>query len=105
MDTSDLLQGVVDAAAAMGVFVGVNFNSVSQLSLDFGEKEKELDKLKQDFAEAKNRYQQEIGKLKREHKNIVEQWRMKAEELKHQLENAKVVNQQGAEQIALLISS
>ena len=27
---------------------------------------------------------------------------MKAEELKHQLENAEVVNQQGAEQIALV---
>ena len=27
---------------------------------------------------------------------------MKAKELKHQLENAKVVNQQGAEQIALV---
>ena len=41
-DTSNLPQEVVDTAAAMGVFAGANFNSVSHLSLDFGEKEKEL---------------------------------------------------------------
>ena len=45
-DTSDLPQGAVDATPTMGVFVRVNFKSVSQLSLDFGEKEKELKKLK-----------------------------------------------------------
>ena len=45
-DTSNLPQEVVDVAAAMGVFDGANFNTVSQLSLAFGEKEKELDKLK-----------------------------------------------------------
>ena len=50
-DTSNLPQEAVDAAAAMGVFIGDNFNTVSQLSLAFGEKEKELDKLKQDLAE------------------------------------------------------
>ena len=68
----------------------------------FGQKEKELDKLKQDLAEEKNRHQQEIGKLKREHQDRVKQCKMKAEELKHQLENAEVVNQQGAKQIALV---
>ena len=35
-----------------------------------------LDKLKQDLAEAENTYQQEIGKLKREHQDRVEQWKM-----------------------------
>ena len=62
--TSNLPQEAVDAVVAMGAFVGANFNTVSQLSLAFGEKEKELDKLKQDLAEAENMYQQEIGKLK-----------------------------------------
>ena len=45
-DTSNLPQEAVDTAIAMGVFVGANFNTVSQLSLAFGEKEKELEKLK-----------------------------------------------------------
>ena len=63
-DTSNLPQHALDAAAAMGVFTGANFNTFSQLSLDYGEREKELDKLKQDLAEAENMYQQEIGKLK-----------------------------------------
>ena len=45
-DTSDIQQGVVDTTTAMGVFIGANFNSVSQLSLALGEKEKELQKLK-----------------------------------------------------------
>ena len=63
-DTSNLPQEAVDAATAMGVFTGANFSTISQLSLAFGEKEKELDKLKHDLAEVENRYQQEIGKLK-----------------------------------------
>ena len=32
----------------------------------------------------------------------MEEWKIKAEELKHQLENAEVVNQQGAKKIALV---
>ena len=72
VDTSNLPQGAVDTATSMGVFAGANFNTVSQLSLAFGEKEKELDKLKHDLPEAENRYQQEIGKLKQEHKDRVE---------------------------------
>ena len=63
-DTSDLPQGAVDATVAMGVFAGANFSIISQLSLAFGEKEKQLDKLKQDLAEAEKKYQQEIDKLK-----------------------------------------
>ena len=63
-NTSNLPQEAVDTTAAMGVFVGANFSTVSQLSLAFGEKEKELDKLKLDLAEEKNMYQREIGKLK-----------------------------------------
>ena len=57
-DTSNIPQEAVDAAAAMGVFTGANFSTISQLSLAFGEKEKELEKLKQDLAEEENRYQQ-----------------------------------------------
>ena len=45
-NASDIQQGAMDRAAAMGVFVGANFNSVSQLSLALGEKEKELQKAK-----------------------------------------------------------
>ena len=63
-DTSNIPQEAVDAVASMGFFARANFSTVSQLSLYFREKEKELDKLKQDLAEAENRYQQEIGKLK-----------------------------------------
>ena len=92
----------MDVADAMGVFAGANFNTVSQLSLAFGEKEKELDKLKHDLAEAEKRHEQEIDKLKREHEDKVEQWKMKAEELKHHLENAELVNQQGEKKIALV---
>ena len=76
-DTSNLPQEAMDAIAAMGVFTRANFSIVSQLSLAFGEKEKELDKLKQDLAEAENKHQQEIGKLKREDEDRVEQWKMK----------------------------
>ena len=49
-DTSDLPQGVVDAAAAMGVFAGANFQCVSQLSLALGVKQEELEKVKCDLA-------------------------------------------------------
>ena len=41
-DTSDIQQEAMDTTASMGVFVGANFNSISQLSLALGEKEKEL---------------------------------------------------------------
>ena len=84
----------MDVIASMGVFAGANFNSISQLSLVFGEKEKELEKLKHDLVEAEKRHEQEIGKLKREHEDRVEQWKMKGEELKHRLDNEEVVNQQ-----------
>ena len=56
-DTSNHPQEVVDAVASMGVFARANFSIVSQLSLAFCEKEKELDKLKQDLAKAENRHQ------------------------------------------------
>ena len=52
-DTSNLPQEAMDSVVAMGVFARSNFNTVSQLSLDFGEKEKELDKLKHDLARQK----------------------------------------------------
>ena len=45
-NTSDIQQGVVDTAAAMGFFDGANFDSVSQLSLALGEKQKELENAK-----------------------------------------------------------
>ena len=64
VDTSDMQQGAVEIAAAMGFFAGANFQSVSQLSLALGEKEKELHKFKHDIAEAEKRHEQEIVQLK-----------------------------------------
>ena len=82
-DTSDIQQGAVDTTTAMGVFAVDNFNSVSQLSLALGEKEKELQKEKEDLAEAKKRHEQEIDQLKQEHEDRVQQWKNKANQLKH----------------------
>ena len=50
--TSDMQQATVEIAAAMGVFAGANFQLVSQLSSALGEKQKELEKAKQELAEA-----------------------------------------------------
>ena len=50
-DTTDIQQGTMDTVVAMGVFARANFNSVLQLSLVLGEKEKELQKAKQDLEE------------------------------------------------------
>ena len=99
-DTSDIQQGAMDTSTSMGVFTGANFDSVSQLSLALGEKEKELQKAKQDLAEAEQRHEQEIDQLKQEHEDRVQQWKNKVEQLKHQLENSDVLNLQQAEQIA-----
>ena len=49
-DASDMQQGAVDTAVSMGVFAGANFQCVSQLSLDLGEKQKELEKVKHELA-------------------------------------------------------
>ena len=92
----------METVAAMGVFATTNFQSVSQLSLPFGEKHKELEKAKWELAETQQRYEQQIGQLKQEHKDKIEKWKKKAKEAKQQLQNADIVNQQQAEQIALV---
>ena len=58
---SDMQQGAVDTTASMGFFSRGNFQCVSQLSLDLGEKEKELQKAKRDLAESEQRHEQEIS--------------------------------------------
>ena len=72
----------MDTVVGMGVFVGANFDSVSQLSLALGEKEKELQKAKHDLVEVEHKHQQEIGQLKWEHEDRVQQWKNKDEQLK-----------------------
>ena len=62
-------QGAVDTAVAMGGFVGANFQCVSQLSLSLGEKQKELEKAKQELGETQQRHEQQIGQLKQEHED------------------------------------
>ena len=52
-DTSDMQQKAVETTLSMGAFAGANFQSVSQLSLALGEKQKELEKEKQELAETK----------------------------------------------------
>ena len=39
--------------------------------------------------------------MKREHEDIVQQWKNKVEQLKHQLGNVDILNQQQVEKIAL----
>ena len=95
-------QGAVEIAAAMGVFVRANFQSVSQLSLALGGKQKELEKDKQELAEAQQRHEQQIGQLKQEHEDRVDEWKNKVEEVKHQLRNVEFVNQKQVEKIDLI---
>ena len=55
--TSDMKQGVVGTEASIKVFAAANFQSVSQLSLALGEKQKELEKAKRELAEKQQRYE------------------------------------------------
>ena len=62
--TTDIQQGALDTEAAMGVFIGANFDSVSQLSLSLRDKEKELQKSKLELETIEQRHEQEINQLK-----------------------------------------
>ena len=59
-NASDMQQGVVDTATAMGLFSGANFQCVSQLNVALGEKQKELEKVKCDLVETQQRHEQQI---------------------------------------------
>ena len=56
-DTPDIKQGALDTTTSMGVFVGVNYDSISQLSVILTDKEQELQKTRLDLAAAEEKHE------------------------------------------------
>ena len=61
LDTTGVQKGELDTVAAIMVFASANFDSVSQLCLALGGKEKEMQKAKLGLAVGKQRHEQEVN--------------------------------------------
>ena len=55
-----------------------------------------------DLAETEERHEHEMDQLRQKHEETVQQWQKRAEQLKKQLGNADVLNQQQEVQIVLI---
>ena len=67
-------QGVVNVAAAIGVFVGDNYNLVLQLTKYLFTKEEELQKVRKDLDACEACHLKDIKLLKEEHQDKETQW-------------------------------